>query len=120
MRQDAPRAEFFEPDSRDEPVADEPSPLEFKTLSVEVNRRVRGALNDSFAQPSCESFRRRSVGVGVAIQFEPHDVVRASRVKRVLAGLVDKVVGGSNHVRERAASRSEEHTSELQSLAYLV
>ncbi len=46
MRQDAPRAKFFEPDSRDEPVADEPSPLELKNLGVEVDRRVRGALND--------------------------------------------------------------------------
>src|SRR5713226_3428088 len=48
MRQDAPRAEFFEPDSRDEPVADEPSLLQLKNLGVEVNRRVRGALDDSF------------------------------------------------------------------------
>src|SRR2546425_9072390 len=54
--------------------------------------------------PYTTLFRSHSLGAGA--DLEPRDQVRARDPRRVLPGLV--------------VSRSEEHTSELQSLAYLV
>ena len=102
VRIDPARAERFEADPGEEPLAGVGLALDLEGLAVEVVRRVGVLAEDAAPEPLLEEAGGPGVAVRLgriagllAVQLEADDVVGAGIVKLVLEGGVDHVVGGA-------------------------
>ncbi len=99
MRQDAAAIESLEPHARDVSRPMQQPTLEVKGLRVLKNSRTRRPLEYAPRAPLRERLLRCDVSVGLAPEFEAHDVVRTALVELILTRGADEVVRGSHHAR---------------------
>src|SRR5258708_7035640 len=75
------------------------APLDIEGLRVLKDGGTRRPLEDARREPLRERFLRRDVAVGLAPEFEPHDIVRTALVELILTRGADQIVRGSHHAR---------------------